>query len=89
MSNAVLHWSDYRRLGLVDTAGAPILSNIRKLADYVFSADATPNFNASSTWSKANLARSSTPSPAASNAFKGMLKKKRKQGKLNRKRGRR
>lgn len=89
MNNAVLHWSDYRRLGLVDAAGAPILSSVRKLANYVFTAGVSPDFNAVSIWVLSNLAHQSAQSQAPSNAAKGLLKKKRKQGKLNRKRGRR
>lgn len=89
MRNAVLHWSDYRQLGLVDAAGAPVLDNVRKLAQFVFATGVPPDFSTASAWSQTNLARASMPTQAASNAAKGMLKKKRKQGKLNRKRGRR
>lgn len=89
MGNAVLHWSDYRRLGLVDAAGAPVLTNVRKLAAFVFSKDAAPDFITTSTWAQANLAQKSAQNQMTSNAAKGLLKKKRKQGKVNRKRGRR
>ncbi len=89
MSYAVLHWSDYRQLGLVDAAGAPVLDNVRKLVQFVFLTDVPPDFSTTSAWSQTNFARASMPTQAVSNAAKGMLKKKRKQGKLNRKRGRR
>lgn len=89
MSNSVLHWSDYRRLGLVDAAGAPVLCNVRKLAEFVFSLDGEPEFNTNAAWAQTNLVCLSPQKGAASNAAKGLLKKKRKQGKLNRKRGRR
>jgi len=89
MGNAVLHWSDYRRLGLVDAAGAPVLSNVGKLSEFVFSTDEAPEFNTAAAWSQTNLACQSPQKITVSNAAKGLLKKKRKQGKLNRKRGRR
>jgi len=89
MSNAVLHWSDYRRLSLVDAAGTPVLDNIRKLTEFVFSSDGALDFITTSAWAQTSLVCQSPQKVASSNVAKGLLKKKRKQGKLNRKRGRR
>jgi hypothetical protein len=76
-------------LGLVDAAGAPVLSNIRKLAEFVFSSNGELDFYAAAAWTQANFASHSIQKITTSTAAKGLLKKKRKQGKLNRKRGRR
>lgn len=89
MTNTVLHWADYRRLGLVDAASVPVLVNVRRLAAFVFSKEVIPDFNASEIWARVNLANTSTAIATTSSAAKGLLKKTRKQGKLNRKRGRR
>jgi hypothetical protein len=89
MSNSVLHWSDYRRLGLVDTRGAAQVQNVQSLAKHVFSTSPAPKFETVALWADANLV-TLCPKPTATNsAARVLLKKKRKQGKLNRKRGRR
>ena len=89
MSNSVLHWSDYRRLGLVDTRGTAQVENVRRLAKHVFSTSPAPKFETVALWADANLV-TLCPKPTATNsAARVQLKKKRKQGKLNRKRGRR
>ena len=89
MSNSVLHWSDYRRLGLVDTRGAAQVENVRSLAKHVFSTSPALEFETIALWVEVNLA-TLCPKPTATNsAARVLLKKKRKQGKLNSKRGRR
>ena len=89
MANTVLHWADYRRLCLVDVDHKTNVENVRKLAGFVFSTDSIPNFEDVATWADANL-KSDRPKLAKTNtAAQALLKKKRKQGKLNRKRGRR
>ncbi|MEP1994075.1 hypothetical protein [Ascidiaceihabitans sp.] len=86
-SNSVLHWSDYRRLGLVDQAGAALLDQVRQVALQVFVHDAI-TFAELSAWVDENLPPTQKTSDR-STAARAKLKKKRKQGKLNRKRGRR
>ncbi|MEP3775587.1 MAG: hypothetical protein ABJM82_01040 [Shimia thalassica] len=86
-SNSVLHWSDYRRLGLVDQAGAALQDQVRQVALQVFVHDAI-TFAELSAWVDENLPPTQKTSDR-STAARAKLKKKRKQGKLNRKRGRR
>ena len=86
-SNSVLHWSDYRRLGLVDQTGAAQVDQVRQVALQVFAQDAI-TFAELSAWVDENLPPKQKV-PDRSTAARAMLKKKRKQGKLNRKRGRR
>lgn len=89
MFNSVLHWSDYRRLGLVDRRGAAQIDNVRRLAQHIFSTRPAPKFETVALWVEANLAPL-CPQPAAPNsAVRALLKKKRRQARLNRKRGRR
>lgn len=87
-SNSVLHWSDYRRLGLVDQAGAAQVAQVRQVALQVFAHD-TITFAELSAWVDENLSPKQQSSDTGNAVARALLKKKRKQGKLNRKRGRR
>lgn len=87
--NAALHWADYRRLGLVDQAGHANLKQLDRLAGKVFDKDANWAFADSVAWAdRQTLSRHAATNQAA-NVVRSQLKRKRKQGKLNRKRGRR
>lgn len=88
-ANSVLHWAEYRRLGLIDDAGAAQPEQVRLIASKVFSIKGQLTFKALSAWVAAyHPPKTLKPSPATK-AARTLLKKKRKQGKLNRKRGRR
>ena len=86
-SNEVLHWADYRRLGLVDDAGRADLDRTRRVAFKVLNSDPTPTFEDLVAWTDSLNPKPVVP-PAAK-AAQAKLKKKRKQARLNRKRGRR
>ncbi|WP_306046563.1 hypothetical protein [Nioella sp. MMSF_3534] len=87
--NSVLHWSDYRRLGLVNEAGHANLAQVRLITKKVFSINGQISFRALSAW--IDKYHPPQPQPAKPNgqAVRALLKKKRKQGRVNRKRGRR
>lgn len=89
MQNSVLHWSDYRQLGIVDVNGLAQINNICELAKRIFSTETPPSFSELSTWANTNLKPMSSETMGSSKAVTAMLKKKRRQGKLNRKRRRR
>ena len=86
-SNEVLHWADYRRLGLVDDAGRANLDRTRRVAERVFTTEPAPDFADLVAWTDSLNPKPTVP-PAAK-AAQAKLKKKRKQARLNRKRGRR
>lgn len=83
--NEALHWADYRQLGLVDAAGRVDLSRVSALAAMVFQSSEPIAFSATLAWADKQWRTNATTYSAA----RAQLKKKRKQGKLNRKRGRR
>lgn len=88
VQNTVLHWSEYRRLGLVDQAGVAQLDQVRRVADKIFSFEEPLTFRELSAWVDHYHPPLEVPKSKAK-ATRALLKKKRKQGKLNRKRGRR
>lgn len=88
-SNPVLHWSDYKRLGLVGADGGAELSNVRRMARQVFAPSKSPSFNELVGFADQQISQSVKKDSGPNKAVKAMLKKKRVQGKLNRKRGRR
>lgn len=87
--NSVLHWSDYRRLGLVDEAGHANLAQVRLIAKKVFSINGQISFRAMSAWIDKYHPPQPQPAKPNSQAARALLKQKRKQGRVNRKRGRR
>jgi len=87
-TNSVLHWADYRRLGLVDQSGTAQDEQVRQVALQVFSRNAA-TFAELVTWVDAQQSVQKRAAIQQNNAARALLKKKRKQGKLNRKRGRR
>mgnify|MGYP000300727796 CR=1 FL=1 len=90
-ANSVLHWSDYRQLGLVDDAGAAQPEQVRRVARKIFSSDTPLTFEDLSDWVDTDLPNPTSPEPQHASTARAQLRKKRKQGKLklNRKRGRR
>jgi len=89
MSNPVLLWAEYRRLGLVNQAGKINLNNVEKLARFIFKADKTPDINTVYEWASTHLSLELNMFSESSEASKKLLKKKRKQGRVNRRRGNR
>lgn len=89
MQNAVLHWSDYRRLGLIDEAGVAQIDQVRLVAKKVFAIDGQLSFAALFAWVAEHHPPQVGRAQQMPKAARTLLKKKRKQGKLNRKRGRR
>ncbi len=87
LSNAALHWADYRRIGLVDQAGLANLDRVKALAERVFADDANTTFADAATFADTHWAMKNPASNAVTQAARAQIKKKRKQGKLNRKRG--
>lgn len=88
IANTVLHASDWRRLGLIDTNGKADLDRVRQVAMHVFS-EPEVTFDALVAWVDANRTPEKTHTNAVKKNAQALLKKKRKQGRLNRKRGRR
>ena len=88
-ANSVLHWSDYRRLGMVNTAGEAQVDQIRLIARKVFSINGQLSFRALASWIDAYHPPQLTVKLQNTKSARALLKKKRKAGKLNRKRGRR
>jgi len=88
-SNTVLHWSDYKRLGLVGSDGGALIENVRRVARHVFAPGQSPSFDELVVFADQQAVSSGKKPLAPSKATKALLKKKRVQGKLNRKRGRR
>lgn len=88
-ANSVLHWSDYRCLGVVDQAGSVQVDQVRLIATKIFSINGQLSFKALSAWVDIYHPPQTASPSQRSTAARVMLKKKRKQGKLNRKRGRR
>ncbi len=89
IGNAVLHRADYRRLRLVDTAGRAPVDHVATVARHVFASKPTPTFADLSLWVDAHLSERYPNSSTPDAANRSRLKKRRKQGRLNRKRGRR
>ena len=88
-SNTVLHWADYKSLGLIGPDGAALLENVRRLARTVLEADDTPSFEELVIFADQQKKLPAKQDSASNKALKALLKNKRAQGKLNRKRGRR
>jgi hypothetical protein len=87
--NTVLHWADYKRLGLIGPDGAAVLENVGRLAQKIFATDTPPSFDALVSFAYQQDMSPAKQDSAPNKAMKALLKKKRAQGKLNRKRGRR
>ena len=85
--NTVLHWADYRRLGLIDESGAAQLDQVRLIAQKVFAINGQLSFEALLSWVEKYHARKLPEISATAKAARAKLQQKRKQGKLNRKRG--
>jgi len=88
IANTVLHLSDMRRLGLVDADGRADLEQVRKVAVRIFTEE-NVTFEALVAWVDENSTSGKMSSSASSQKTQALLKKKRKQGRLNRKLGRR
>jgi len=88
IANTVLHLSDMRRLGLVDADARADLEQVRKVAVRIFTEE-NVTFEALVAWVDENSTSGKMSSSASSQKTQALLKKKRKQGRLNRKRGRR
>ncbi|SUZ33814.1 hypothetical protein ROE7235_03589 [Roseibaca ekhonensis] len=87
-SNTVLHWADYKRLGLIGPDGAAVIENVQQLAQKVFATDTPPSFDNLVVFTDRQKFPAAKQDGAPNKALKALLKKKRKQGKLNRKRSR-
>ncbi|WP_273281306.1 hypothetical protein [Pseudooceanicola atlanticus] len=85
--NPVLLWADFRRLGLIDASGREDLKTVEQLATYVLATEDAPGFAEVVAWQDRQVsyhAKNGPPHKAA----REHLRTKRKQGRLNRKRGR-
>lgn len=89
MQNSVLHWSEYRRLGLIDEAGAAQTDQVRLIAEKIFKFDTPPTFKRISAWIDQYHPPQTANARQTPKAARALLKKNRKKGKLNGKRGRR
>ena len=89
MQNSVLHWSEYRRLGLIDEAGAAQIDQVRLVADKIFKLKPPMTFKQISAWIDQYHPPQTANARQTPKAARALLKKNRKKGKLNRKRGRR
>lgn len=89
MQNSVLHWSEYRRLGLIDEAGAAQTDQVRLIADKIFKTKRTLTFKQIAAWIDQYHPPQAANVRQTPKAARALLKKNRKKGKLNRKRGRR
>ncbi len=85
--NTVLHWSEYRRLGLIDQAGVAQLDQVRRVAEQVFLRE-NVTYAELEAWVDQSASVASKRAENEGTVAQAMLKKKRKRGKLNRKRGR-
>jgi len=88
VSNTVLHWADYRQLGLIDQAGVAQLDQVRLIAQKVFAINGPLSFEALSAWVEKYHAPKRPEVSDSTKAARAKLQQKRKQGKLNRKKGR-
>lgn len=88
VSNTVLHWADYRRLRLVDQAGVAQLDQVKLVAQKVFAINGQLTFEALLAWVETYHAPNRPEVSDATKSARAKLQQKRKQGKLNRKRGR-
>lgn len=86
--NPVLLWADFRRLGLIDATGREDLKAVEQLATYVLAAEDAPGFAGVVAWHDRQVSRQAVNGPSHK-AAREHLRTKRKQGRLNRKRGRR
>lgn len=89
MQNAVLHWSEYRRLGLIDEAGIAQTDQVRLIAEKIFKFDTPLSFKQICAWTDQYHPPQAANARQTPKAARALLKKNRKKGKLNRKRGRR
>jgi len=88
--DAHIIWQDYRRLRLIDHRGGAITANAKRLALHILEqADAEPDFEALVSWAEAQFEQQVTAQATQSKASQKALRKKRKMGRVNRKRGRR
>ncbi|MDO6730705.1 hypothetical protein Q4577_11800 [Marinovum sp. 2_MG-2023] len=87
VANTVLHRADLRRLGLIDNSGKVDLDRVKKVAEQVFSVEKL-SFDDLAAWVDENFKSVETSTNDVTKKSQAMLKKKRKQGRLNRKRGR-
>lgn len=86
--NTVLHWSEYRRLGLIDQAGVAQIDQVRRVAEQVFLRE-NVTYSELEVWVDQSASVTSKGTDNERKVAQAMMKKKRKQGRLNRKRGRR
>jgi len=88
--DAHLIWQDYRRLRLIDHRSGAITTNAKRLALHILEqADAEPDFEALVSWAQAQFEQQVTAQATQSKTSQKTLRKKRKMGRVNRKRGRR
>lgn len=86
--NPVLLWADFRRLGLIDASGREDLKTVEQLATYVLAAEDAPGFAEVVAWQDRQVSGKAENGPSRKDA-REYLRTKRKQVRLNRKRGRR
>lgn len=86
-SNKALHWAVYRRLGLVDDAGRADLEQFRRVAKRPLANDLPPKID--DLVSYADSLKQNSNAATMPKGAQATLRKKRKQAKLNRKKGRR
>jgi hypothetical protein len=85
--NPVLLWADFRRLGLIDASGREDLKAVQKMANFVLGGEVAPNFMEAVAWQDRQVSGQAVNGPSRKDA-RAHLRTKRKQGGLNRKRGR-
>ena len=88
--DAAIIWQDYRRLRLIDHLGAANAANAKQLAQYILEqGDAGPDFEALVIWAENRFEQQVAAQATTSKTALKVLRKKRKAGRVNRKRGRR
>lgn len=88
--DAYLVWQDYRRLRLIDAQGNANTANARLLAQHICErADAKPDFDALAVWAEDQFEQQVTAQAVQSKTSQKTLRKRRKLGRMNKKRGRR
>jgi len=88
--DAHIIWQDYRSLRLINHRGGAITANAKRLAQHILEqADAEPDFEALVSWAEVQFEQQVTAQATQSKASQKALRRKRKMGRVNRKRGRR